>query len=178
MSAFNIETKDVYIRKIKKSDFNDIKEYLQDEYVCRFFDHGVLTDERIKELIRDEDIKYGIIDKLTDKLIGHFIYNHWFMVDTFEVGWVLNKKYHNKKIVTNLAKEFLKFAFEKDKAHRIIATCQPENIASKKVCENIGLRLEGTFKKCIYVKRKDEWWDELFYAMLNKEYLGGNDGNN
>lgn len=172
MKIFDIKTDKVYIRKINKKDFLDLKEYLQDEYTMKFFDHGILSDERIMELISDEDIIYGIIDISTNKLIGHFTYNSWFMVDTFEIGWVLNKNYHNKGIITEVAKKVMEYAFNVDKIHRLVATCQPENLASKRVCEKIGLRLEGLFKKCIYVKRNDEWWDELFYAILDEEYFG------
>ena len=170
MNIFDIKTDKVYIRKVNLDDLEDLKEYLQDEYTMRFFDHGVLSSERILELIRDEDIIYGIIDYESNKLIGHFIYNSWFMVDTFEVGWVLNKKYHNKGIITEVAQAFLKYAFEIDKIHRVVATCQPQNLSSKTVCEKIGMRKEGLFKKCIYVKRKDEWWDELFYAILDEDF--------
>jgi RimJ/RimL family protein N-acetyltransferase len=168
-----IKTDKVYIREISKADLADLKEYLQDEFVMRFFDHGVLDDKAIELLVERKDITHGIIDLETDKLIGHFVYHQWFMIDTYEIGWVMNKDYHNHGIMTDLANAFIKYAFEVDKAHRVVATCQPENQASKRVCEKTGMRLEGHFKKCIYVKRKDEWWDELFYSILDEDYFGG-----
>ena len=48
--------------------------------------------------------------------------------------------------------------------HRIIATCQPENIPSYRVMEKIGMRREGFFKKCI--PKGNVWWDEYYYAIL------------
>jgi len=171
MKVTDIKTDRVYIREISESDLSDLLEYLSDDFTMRFFDHGTLDLSGIETLIKKKDVIYGIIEHKTNKLIGHFVYHNWFMKDTYEIGWVLNKKYHNQGIISNLAKEFLKYAFTVDKAHRIVATCQPENIASKKVCENIGLRLEGTFLKCIFVERLNEWWDELFYALLEKEYI-------
>lgn len=176
MNILDIKTKQVYIREIKESDMEDLTEYLTDGYTMRFFDHGVLDTHGIKTLIEKKDVIYGIVHRKTNKLIGHFVYHNWFMRDTYEIGWVLNKDYHNQGIISNLAKEFMHYAFTVDKAHRIVATCQPENIASNKVCEHLGLRLEGTFLKCIYVERLDEWWDELFYALLENEYLEKENG--
>lgn len=168
-----IETDKVYTRFMDENDIQDIKEYTTDKDTMKFFDHGVLDDEGVNDLVIRKIPIYGIILKKTNKLIGHFVYHNWFMVDTYEIGWVLNKKFHNQGIISNLAKAFLEHAFTVDKAHRVVATCQPENIASKRVCEKIGLRLEGHFKKCIYIKRLNEWWDELFFSLLEEEYLEG-----
>ncbi len=173
MKITDIKTNSVYIRTIVKEDMPDLIEYLSDEETMKFFDHGALNEQAILLLIEKKNVIYGICDILTNKLIGHFVYHQWFMVDTYEIGWVLNKKYHNQGIMTALAKEFIDYAFEIDKAHRIVATCQPENIPSKRICEKTGMRLEGLFQKCIYVARVDQWWDELFYAMLAEEYIKG-----
>ncbi|MBI9008831.1 MAG: GNAT family N-acetyltransferase [Tenericutes bacterium] len=164
-----IDSKKVYTRAINETDTSNLKEYLEDEFTMRFFDHGVLDEAGILELIKSKDPVHGIILKENNKLIGHFVYHNWFMRDTYEIGWVLNKKYQNLGIITELGEAFIKHAFEVDKAHRIVATCQPENIASKRVCEKLKLRLEGHFKKCIYVERKNEWWDELFYSLLEED---------
>lgn len=170
MKITDIKTDKVHISMISLKDMLDLKEYLQDEFTMRFFDHGILSDQAIIELLDKKNVIFGIYENKTNKLIGHFVYHQWFMVDTYEIGWILNKKYHNQGIITALAKEFLRYAFEMSGAHRVVATCQPENPASIRICEKLGMRLEGHFKSCIYIERKDEWWDELFYAILSNEY--------
>ncbi len=170
MLITDIETDLVYLKTIEESDYDDLKEYLTDEFTMRFFDHGILGEDGIRDLMKRTNRVFLIVHKRDKKVIGHFFYGDWFMTQTKEIGWVLNKEYQNQGIITELGKHFIKFAFEEDKMHRIVATCQPENIASKRVCEKIGLRLEGEFKKCIYVKRTDEWWNELFFAILDEEY--------
>lgn len=62
----------------------------------------------------------------------------------------------------------LDYGFNNMKLHRIIATCQPENIASYRVMEKIGMRQEGFFKKCI--PHGETWWDEYYYAILEEEW--------
>ena len=168
-----IETDKVFTRPITLGDIVDLREYLQDEYVMQYFDHGVLSDENIVKLIDMEETIYGIVLKENNKVIGHFIYHEWFMNNTYEIGWLISKKYHNKGIIFCLVSAFLVFSFRVDKDIRVIDTCQPENIASKRICEKIGMRQEGHFKKAIYIARKNEWWDELFFSILDEEYLGG-----
>lgn len=165
-----IQTNRVYLRMVQETDFEEMKEYLTNPRTMHFFDHGVLGDEEIKDLLQKTEDIFAIVEKSSEKVIGHFVYHNWFMVDTYEIGWVLNEAYQNQGIISSLAKEVIRHAFEEKKAHRIVATCQPENIASKRICEKSGMRLEGFFQKCIYVERLQEWWDELFFAILEEEY--------
>ena len=58
-------------------------------------------------------------------------------------------------------------------SHRVIATCQPENPASYRVMEKIGMHREGHFRKFIY-RGENLWWDELFYAILDEEWYALN----
>ena len=58
--------------------------------------------------------------------------------------------------------------FETLGLHRVIATCQPENTASWRVMEKLGMRREAHFRKGHY--RGATWWDEYFYALLAKEW--------
>ena len=53
--------------------------------------------------------------------------------------------------------------------HRVIATCQPENVASWRVMEKLGMRREAHVRQCI--PRDDgTWWDEYVYAILKAEW--------
>jgi len=56
-------------------------------------------------------------------------------------------------------------------AHRVIATCQPANVASYRVMETIGMRREAHFRQCTH-RGGDIWWDAYFYALLQKEWQG------
>ncbi len=167
-----IETDRILLRNVNVNDFESVKNYLTDEYVMRFFDHGVMPDKDIIEFCLKESEMFVLVYKPVNKVIGHIAFHDWVMKDTYEIGWVLNKEYHNQGLITEIAKSVIKYAFVNLKAHRVIATVQPENIASNRVCKKLGFRKEGLFKKCIYVARLDEWWDEVFYAILAEEYKG------
>ncbi|PEU54170.1 hypothetical protein CN405_23180, partial [Bacillus cereus] len=45
------------------------------------------------------------------------------------------------------AQATVKYGFKEMNLHRIIATCQPQNIPSYRVMEKIGMRREGYFRR-------------------------------
>ncbi len=112
--------------------------------------------------------KYAIVLKAENRLIGHLEFFPYFGTHTYEIGWVLNLKYHSKGYTTEAAKAVIAYGFEEMKLHRIVATCQPENIPSWKVMEKAGMRREGLYKKCI--PRGELWWDEYSYGILAEEW--------
>lgn len=105
-------------------------------------------------------------------LIGHIVFHPWFAPQTHEIGWVFNKRYHGQGYATEAAYALLEYGFERLRLHRVIATCQPENVPSYRVMEKLGMRREGHFQKCIY-RGESRWWDEYFYAMLEEEWFEG-----
>ncbi len=171
MKITDLATIRTHLKQMTESDYTDMKEYLTDEYAMRFFDHGVMSEEMIQDFLTRGNRVFPIILNSENKIIGHIFLGEWFAKDTYEIGWVLNKNYHKKGIMTEVAEAVMEYAFANMNAHRIVATCQPENIASKRICEKLNMRLEGEFKKCIYIERLDEWWDELFFAILKEEYI-------
>ena len=84
------------------------------------------------------------------------------------LGYCLHKDYWGRGIASEAAGALLKCGFEELKLHRIIATCDPENLASRRVLEKNGLRLEGHFKENILMR--GIWRDSLSYAILDNEW--------
>ncbi|MFN2185279.1 MAG: GNAT family N-acetyltransferase, partial [Anaerolineae bacterium] len=66
------------------------------------------------------------------------------------------------------ARAVLDLAFGKLGLHRVIATCDPRNDASRRVMEKLGMRREGHFVKGVQIH--GEWADEYFYAILAEEW--------
>jgi len=65
------------------------------------------------------------------------------------MGWVFHRAYHGHGYATEAAGALLQYSFAALHLHRIIATCQPENVASWRVMEKLGMRREAHFRKCI-----------------------------
>ncbi|WP_044640101.1 GNAT family N-acetyltransferase [Risungbinella massiliensis] len=168
----NIKTTRLVIRKFEFEDWQDVYEYTSNINVMKYIPEGVFTEEDAKKFVNDNigenAEKFPVVLKDEKMVIGHIAFFKYFGEHTYEIGWVFNPKYYNKGYASEAAKAILEFGFTKMKLHRIIATCQPENVASYRVMEKIGMRREGYFKKCIPYGK--EWWDEYYYAILEEEW--------
>lgn len=58
-----------------------------------------------------------------------------------ELGWVLDKRYWRRGLVTEAAQALAEYARDKLGAKRVFACCDEENAASRRVMEKLGMRL-------------------------------------
>jgi [ribosomal protein S5]-alanine N-acetyltransferase len=172
-----IETERLKIREFEINDWKAIFEYTSNQDVMKYIPEGVFTETDAKDFVKknigEKAEKFPVLLKENLTPIGHIVFHRYFGEHTYEIGWVFHPSYYNRGFASEAAKGVLKYAFEELKLHRIIATCQPENIGSYRVMEKIGMRREGYFKKCI--PDGDGWWDEYFYAILEEEWERLND---
>lgn len=95
--------------------------------------------------------------------IGVFVKNDVYCKDA-EIGYWLGESFWNKGITSEAIKQMCKFAFQKYDIVRISAETYACNIASRKVLENAGFKLEGVLKKSIY--KNGELLDSCIYALF------------
>ncbi|HWA65246.1 MAG TPA: GNAT family protein [Mycobacteriales bacterium] len=55
--------------------------------------------------------------------------------------------------------------------HRIEINIRPENVASQRVVEKLGFRLEGTRQRYLHIS--GDWRDHLTYALVREDVPGG-----
>ena len=67
------------------------------------------------------------------------------------------------------ARVVLGVAFGEFGPHRVTGSCDARNLASARLMERLGMRREAHFRSNEYVK--DEWCDELVYAILREEWV-------
>ena len=170
-----IETQRLVIRQFEPEDWPAVYAYTSDTTVTTYLPEGQFTETQAREFVDkntgEQAEAFPVVLKTEHKLIGHMIFHPWFAPQTYEIGWVLHPAYQGKGYATEAAHALLQYGFETLKLHRLIATCQPENLASSRVMEKLGMRREGHFRKCLY-RQDNLWWDEYFYAMLEEEWFG------
>jgi RimJ/RimL family protein N-acetyltransferase len=172
------ETPRLLLRAIAIEDWRAIHRYMSDPLVTAWLPEGLLNEEQSRAFaIKNAGDKLEALAVLTrdsDELIGHMVFHPWGAGHTYEVGWVIGRKHQRHGYATEAAGSLLAYAFESLHCHRVIATCQPQNVASFRVMERLGMRREGYFRKCI-LRGTGEWWDEYFYAILEEEYFAAAD---
>ncbi|WP_394214214.1 GNAT family N-acetyltransferase [Brachybacterium vulturis] len=88
-----------------------------------------------------------------------------------ELGWVLDPAVQGQGLGTEFAAALRDLAFEGLGVRRVEAACFAENLASRRVMEKIGLRLEGVFRE-ESLHRSGRWLDGMVYALLASEHHG------
>jgi ribosomal-protein-alanine N-acetyltransferase len=174
MDFSEIETVRLRLRAVDASDWPSVFAYMSDSRVTAFLPQGLLDAEAARAFALRHSSKDGeavaVVEKATGRMIGHMPFHPWQAPETIEIGWALGHQHQGKGYATEAGHALLAYAFERLKAHRVIATCQPDNVASWRVAEKLGLRREGHFRACIF-RAAGIWWDEFFYALLAEEYF-------
>lgn len=86
-----------------------------------------------------------------------------------ELGWVLDPSVHGQGLGTEFAAALLHLAIDGLGVRRIEAGCFADNLASRRVMEKIGLRLEGVFREDS-LHRSGRWLDGMSWALLAAEH--------
>ena len=171
-----IETERTILRHFKPLDVEDLYEYCSMDGVGEMagwpkhtsidYSMGVLS-----RYIKNKNM-YAIVYKKNNKAIGHITIQKDLeegRSDAKELGYVLNKDYWNRRIMTEVVKAVLKELFEN--CHRInyvYACCFQHNLKSKRLIEKCGFdfkkegkcpskMLHKTFDSYIFVYTRDMW---------------------
>jgi RimJ/RimL family protein N-acetyltransferase len=175
----NLESQRLVLRGFVHEDWKDLYEYLSDEHVVKYEPYGTLSADNCKKEAerRSEDESFRAVCLKEGKLIG----NVYFQLQppaeflTWEIGFVFNRHYHGRGYATEACGRILRYAFEELGAHRVIGNCNPENTASWKLMERLGMRREGHFIKPAFFSMKPDgkpaWHDAYQYAILEEEWF-------
>ncbi|MBO0995012.1 GNAT family N-acetyltransferase [Bacillus sp. SD088] len=174
-----LETERLRLRKLKDTDVEDVFYYGSDVKVSRYVTwdrHQTITDtkqflEFAKERYAENQVApWGIEWKETGKIIGTIDFIWWKPKHrSAEIGYVLSRDFWGKGIMTEAAKEVIRFGFEEMDLMRIQARCLDENIGSSRVMEKAGMSFEGILRKAMFTKGKH--WDIKIYSILRGEQL-------
>ncbi len=88
-----------------------------------------------------------------------------------EMGFTIAPTYHRQGYGAEAVRAVLAHLFEVCGKHRVIASVDPRNEASVRLCQRLGLRLEARFRQSLWFK--GEWVDDHVYALLGREWSEG-----
>tara|TARA_R110002096_G_scaffold406782_8_gene605178 strand:+ start:12177 stop:12722 length:546 start_codon:yes stop_codon:yes gene_type:complete len=127
-----------------------------DEEVMRYFPSTLTSQEtaslmeRISNHFEKYDYGFFAIDYLPEKkFIGFIGLSHPSFKTDFtpcvEIGWRLDKAYWNMGLATEGAQRCLEFAQQELLLTEVYAFTIPENLASQRVMQKIGMQFAGNF---------------------------------
>lgn len=145
----DIETPRLWLRHFTLDDLEDLFHIYSNSEVMKYIGKGVRTrDETEAGLINMmQHWQHGfgmwaVIHKDSGKLIGRC--GLCFLERTLEIelGYTLDKPYWNQGLATEASLASLKHGFENVGLNRIVAIARPENIASQRVMQKVGMEYE------------------------------------
>ena len=148
-----LETNRLILRHLIMDDLNMLFALYRDPEIRQYFPEGVLNFEETKQELEwhmNGHPKYpelglwATIHKATGKFIGRCGLLPWEIDGKLEVeiAYLLDKSFWHQGLATEAAQGILKYGFENLNLSRLICLIDPENIASQKVAERIGMKLE------------------------------------
>jgi [ribosomal protein S5]-alanine N-acetyltransferase len=86
----------------------------------------------------------------------------------WEAGWGIHPQYSGLGFATEAAREVLSLAFQWFDAHRMVAYCHVDNVASQRVAEKLGMQREGRTRETVLIH--GDWNDQYLYSVLRHEF--------
>lgn len=169
-----IKTKRLLLRPLNISDLENVHKYVSDgentKYVCALPNQDIEETTMFLSKVTNEWEKdmpgfYEFAIELDRIQIGHISIYFDEKHESGEFGWLLNKKYWHNGYATEAAAALKDYILKNLQMKRLIAHCDYRNIASSRVMEKIGLKLESDNGTRFYPKR-NETARELMYSLI------------
>jgi ribosomal-protein-alanine N-acetyltransferase len=147
-----LETERLILREMNETDADAVFAMRSDEDVMRFIRAPQTRRAEAENWInlvssrwKSEKIGFcAVIEKASNRFIGWC--GLWRLVETkeVEVGYALFKEFWGQGFAVEASEAFLKYGFGELNLEKIVAVANPENHASRRVMEKLGMNYDYT----------------------------------
>ena len=168
----HIETERLVLRMYHPKELETVYQLLSDEDVTRFYPPGyTITREEVlagmpRRLERWRNQGFGQLGVFaigSGNLIGYCGLQYFDQTPEVEIYYGFFKNAWGRGLATESARAMLRFGFEKTKLDKIAAGTHPDNFASQKVLQKIGLEKHLQLKRFYNI-------DSVYFSILRKDY--------
>jgi RimJ/RimL family protein N-acetyltransferase len=152
MNEIKLETERLVLRWFREDDFEQFCKISSDAEVMRFLGDGVpMTAMEVWRQMatimghwyfRGYGI-WAVEEKETGQLVGRIGLVYPAGWPGFELGWTLRRESWGQGYATEGARRALEYAFTEMGRDHVISCIAPENVASVRVAERLGEKIEG-----------------------------------
>jgi RimJ/RimL family protein N-acetyltransferase len=165
-----LETARLRLRAFRINDFEELYPIFSDPEVMKYVGKGARNREETLTSLRLminhwEEHGFGmwaLLDKLNGGLVGRCGLIYLDGTPEIELGYTLAKHCWGRGLATEAARASLDYGFQRFGLERIVAIAHPDNQASRRVMEKVGMKYE---KDARYYET-----DVVYYAVHRKEY--------
>lgn len=127
-----------------------------------------LLEKLVEKKTKPEIGFEALFEKESGKYIGEAGILSWSeRYDRCVIGYNLLPEFWNRGYATEISKALINFAFSKLHVERVEALAMEENVASCKVLEKAGLKLEGVLKH--FAKMNGQYYNVCYYGLIREE---------
>ena len=169
------------LRKLEPGDADAVHALLSCMDVVRYMLFPLCSREESEKFLRDSlaespddawrSVARAIVSE-TGELVGLCGVAILRGAEEGEIWYLVNPACWGRRIATEAGRQLLRMGFLELGLHRLWATCLPENPASARVLEKLGMRKEGF--QVENLKIHGEWKSSYLYAMLAREWRAAN----
>ena len=169
--AREIETPRLQLRQFKPDDAKDLHriyshpdslKYMSNEKPLLWEQTRSVIDAFTEHWKKHNFGVWAIVYKKNQKLIGHCGLKFLANTTEIQIGYLLFKSYWGRGLGTEAASAVLKYGFDIAHLEKIVAIAKPENIASRRVMEKIGMKYE---KEAYFYDN-----DVVYYSLGREAY--------
>ena len=179
MTGTLVEGSRVTLREYRTGDLDAVMRYAEDPEVTRYLPWGPEGPEEAAAFLEHvaaeslivprRQYEVAVVLRDTGELIGGGRIGVLSpQRRSGDIGYVLCRDQWGRGIGSEVARLLVGFGFESLRLHRVEATCDPANIASRRVLEKVGMQLEGRRRDDFPVRGR--WRDSLLFAILEGEW--------
>jgi [ribosomal protein S5]-alanine N-acetyltransferase len=165
-----LQTERLILREYGPDDFYAVHAYASDPRVAKFVEWGPNQPQDTREFLdaclRDQRTLPRTTYTLALTEAGGAPFGSVALfarrADAAAMGYVVRPDHWSQGYASEAAAAILHYAFSTLGLHRVQATCRPENLASARVLEKIGMVREDLLRDHIQIR--GQWHDSLLYA--------------
>ena len=174
-----IETPRLRLREFVAEDWPAVLAYQTDPRYLRYYPWMGRTEADVRAFVaqfvgwqaEEPRIKFQLAVTLRDD--GRLIGNGGIRLAeagarAAETGYEIAPEHWGRGYATEAARAMVGFGFEVLGLRRVWGECVPENAASRRVMEKLGMRCAGRLRNTQWYKGR--WWDTLVYSLLDVEW--------
>lgn len=172
-----LETDRLILRAKSAADSEDMKTYMADEKLYKYWGRSMTRKEKEPSLFfqrninskKKDHISWGIELKKNRRLVGEV---NLFSIENERqamLGYRIASAYQGMGFVTEALRRVVRFCFEETSLQRLEAEVMTVNVASNRVMEKCGFTCEGTKRQAKFVST---YADFNIYGLLKSDIMG------
>ncbi|MFZ5440254.1 MAG: GNAT family N-acetyltransferase [Myxococcota bacterium] len=174
-----LHTERLVLRELRETDWEDALAVDGDPEVVRFQSYDALTPELARRNVAKSIaaaaatprvlFELAVTRRGEDRYLGRVGVHVTRPEHREGTVWAsLHRAEWHHGYAREAGRAVLTFAFEELKLHRLAADCDPRNVASARLMEQLGFRREGTLRQNWWLK--GEWCDSALFGLLAAEW--------